>query len=71
MTTPKTEPTAQTKPQTCHSCGLQVPLIWWAPDNLWFRVTGERESGVRCLLCFDREAAERGVLLRWSPEVMR
>lgn len=53
--------------EICGLCGRRVGLVWWAPDDLWRRLTGWREGGTMCPRCFDGLAAEDRVVLVWRP----
>jgi hypothetical protein len=54
----------------CGRCGRRVDQIWTAPDPL-FAVLHGSLRGCLCLVCFDRLARARGVLLRWVPVDLR
>lgn len=56
--------------EICRRCGRPVAVVWLTTDQRWEEITGRQsqaEGGLRCVNCFDVEARERGVLLRWTP----
>jgi hypothetical protein len=57
----------------CHDCGVEQPLVWWADDQAWSEVTGEKldndMAGILCPECFDRRAKTKGIAFRWKPEI--
>lgn len=51
----------------CHKCNERYPQVWDTSDELWKRVTGiDDGSGQMCMTCFDRLAAEKGIVLCWE-----
>lgn len=52
----------------CHTCGRRVDQVWTASDYLWGEVTKPEPNTIRCVNCFDREARERGIFIRWIPK---
>jgi len=53
--------------EKCQECGGYVQHIWHAPDEIWEKVTGNKDgSGNLCLRCFDAKAEELGILLYWE-----
>lgn len=53
--------------EICHSCGHPYTTVWRAPDAIWQAVTGITDgSGLRCLNCFDAEAAIAGINIWWE-----
>ena len=72
--------------ETCQECGRRY-LLWHADDDLYGAVTGrwpsppaiswtgewcsESATGLFCLVCFDRMACDKGIVLRWKPERFR
>ena len=52
----------------CNRCGKKQPLVWWA-DNEMFAYLNGGSSGALCPACFDRAANDKGLLLRWRPEL--
>jgi hypothetical protein len=60
----------------CHDCGVRQPVVWWADNSLWAKVTDEKVydslgnmAGVLCPTCFDHRATAKGLFLRWTPRV--
>lgn len=59
----------------CHDCGVEQPLVWWAPNELWAEVMDETQVGIEnmpgvvCPKCFDRRADAKGLMLRWHPTI--
>lgn len=51
----------------CDRCGRRSPIVWHAPDALWFRVTGSKND-VFCPSCFRQAAEKLGIYLRWVVE---
>ncbi len=61
--------------ETCQECGRPY-LSWRAEHGVYESVTGlkrypsgEWAPGLFCLNCFDRKARERGITIRWKPEI--
>jgi hypothetical protein len=56
--------------EVCKSCGRLVaetcPTHWHAPDALWLEVEGG-PGGIRCIPCFTRDAAAKGIQVEWRP----
>jgi hypothetical protein len=54
--------------EICGRCGrpvgLSCPSYWLAHDELWRAVIGG-EGGIRCVPCFDRDAAASGRPVSW------
>jgi hypothetical protein len=57
--------------ERCDYCGRHYLSIWRAPDDVWYRVTGLRQSGLMCISCFDALARRLGIGLYWSCECGR
>lgn len=56
--------------EVCGRCGDRIAMVWLADDALWNEIAGK--TGVWCAVCFDRECAERGIIVCWEPrEVVR
>ena len=52
----------------CHRCGRRVNQVWMATDKMWSDIVGiSGGRGVRCIDCFDLEAAAKDVALHWQP----
>lgn len=53
--------------ERCQRCHELYDFVWYAPDELWERVTGITDgSGLFCPGCFDLMAAEKGIMLYWE-----
>ena len=52
--------------EICHECGRPVFIVWSADDALFAHIHGS-PWGIRCVPCFDAEAIEQGIYLRWTP----
>ena len=56
-------------PGPCERCGEEIAVVWYAPHELWRRISGHNDDGGRlCMRCFDALAEEQGILLRWTCE---
>lgn len=49
----------------CGDCGKPVRLVWFAPNELFNRVTGTVGVGYFCPSCFERRCAEVDISLVW------
>jgi len=54
--------------ERCRNCGKLYLTVWRAPDRLWELVTGKKETGLLCPICFDRLARQKGIELYWECE---
>jgi len=52
----------------CDTCGIRQPLVWYAADAVWLRVTGD-PGGVLCPRCFAEKAVRAGLFIRWVPQI--
>ena len=53
--------------EICGRCGGKVGLVWHAPDELWWRLSGyPTDAGVLCERCFDERARREGEHLCWE-----
>ena len=50
----------------CKDCGARQPIVWHATDDLWDRISGDKN--VLCPNCFDKRADQKGILLMWTPK---
>lgn len=66
--------------EICGKCGRPVRVVWWCHDDaLWTAATGNekppgRESagGIRCIICFDKDAKAAGAAwIEWAPVNLR
>lgn len=57
--------------EVCWDCGRTYrKTIWWADNALYVEVTGWDRGGLLCPACFSDRADAKGLLLRWTPEVV-
>lgn len=52
--------------ESCQDCGRRY-VLWYAPDKLYRKVHGNSQ-GLLCPSCFDKQAATKGIRLKWIPE---
>jgi hypothetical protein len=54
--------------EMCDECGWPVHSVWYAPDDIWERVTSIEGGGggCYCIRCFDRMGKKKGALLFWE-----
>ena len=50
--------------ERCQDCGRRY-VLWGAPDDLYAEVHGS-PHGLLCPLCFERQAAARGIVVRFE-----
>lgn len=55
--------------ESCQTCGKRY-VLWWADDEL-YKLVHKSTAGLLCPNCFDREANENHISLRWKPEVVK
>ena len=55
--------------EKCQVCGKHYSYVWHAPDELWEQITGQKESGLCCMECFDDLATAMGIMLYWGCAV--
>ena len=53
--------------EVCQRCGRSYSIVWYAPDAMWFTISGHSQgNGLLCPDCFDELAQGRGIFLRWE-----
>jgi hypothetical protein len=55
--------------ESCQDCGHRY-ILWWADASLYLKVHGT-PHGLLCPNCFDKQAQESGIKLKWIPEVIK
>lgn len=50
--------------ERCQKCNSPYMTVWWAPDDLWEKVSGS--YNLLCPRCFDAMARGKGVYLHWG-----
>ena len=54
--------------ERCHNCGKIYKMWYYISDELWEKVTGQKE-GLLCPPCFDALASINGYSLNWTVKV--
>lgn len=54
--------------ESCELCGIEQPICWWADNDLYIKVTGDRAT-IFCPECFEELARLQGIKLMWKPEI--
>ena len=55
----------------CQDCGVVYQTVYLVPPDVWAEITPKSgKAGLLCIVCADRRARERGIILDWIAHVL-
>lgn len=52
--------------ERCQICGKEYEYVYSVSDELWKKITSIKNgSGLRCILCLEKQARNKGIYLQW------